>query len=121
MISRSHRFHGYNSLNFVYRNGQTVRGPLFAIKFVANPKRKSYRAAVVVSRKVHKSAVARNRMRRRLYSALQEFEPRILQPYDIVITVFQDALLEEPHKSLMHQLKKQLEAGQILNQSLSTK
>jgi ribonuclease P protein component len=60
MISRAHRFHGYNSLNFVYRNGQTVRGPLFAIKYTINPKRKSYRAAVVVSKKVNKSAVARN-------------------------------------------------------------
>jgi ribonuclease P protein component len=117
MISRAHRFHGYNSLNFVYRNGQTVRGPLFAIKYAPNAKRKSYRAAVVVSRKVHKSAVARNRMRRRLYAALQEFEPQILQPYDIVITVFQETLLEEPHKNLLHQLKKQLEAAQIINKA----
>jgi ribonuclease P protein component len=107
MISRAHRFHGYNSLNFVYRNGQIVRGPLFAIKYTLNPKRKSYRAAVVVSKKVNKSAVARNRMRRRLYGSLQEFEGQITEPYDIVFTVFHDALLEEPHKSLNHQLTNQ--------------
>jgi ribonuclease P protein component len=117
MISRAHRFHGYNSLNFVYKNGQTVRGPLFALKYVANPRRKTYRAAVVVSRKVHKSAVARNRLRRRLYSALQEFEPQINNPYDIVITVFHEVLLEEPHKNLIHQLKKQLEAANIINKA----
>jgi ribonuclease P protein component len=88
---------------------------LFAIKYASNPKRKAYRAAVVVSKKVSKSAVARNRMRRRLYAALQEYEAQILQPYDIVITVFHDAVIEEPHKNITHQLKKQLEDAGIIN------
>jgi ribonuclease P protein component len=114
MISRVHRFHGYNSLNFVYKNGQTVRGPLFAIKYVQNPRRKEYRAAVVVSRKVHKSAVARNRIRRRLYAHLRELEGRINESYDIVITVFHGTLLDEQPKNLARQLKKQLEAAGIL-------
>jgi ribonuclease P protein component len=114
MISRAHRFHGYNSLNFVYRNGQTARGPVFAIKYAPNPRRKTYRVAVVVSKKVSKSAVARNRIRRRLYAAIKEYEPQISQPYDIVITVFHDALLEEPHKNIAHQLKKQLADAGII-------
>ena len=92
-----------------------MRGPLFAIKYAPNPKRKDYRAAVVVSRKVNKSAVKRNRMRRRLYALLQEIEPSIKGPFDIVISVFHDTLLEEPPKSLKHQLKKQLEQAGILN------
>lgn len=114
MISGSHRFHGYNSLNFVYRSGDTVRGPLFALKYALNPRRKSYRAAVVVSKKVHKSAVARNRIRRRLYAAMRELGSQIDEPYDIVITVFHDTLLEEPHKNLSHQLKKELEQAGII-------
>jgi ribonuclease P protein component len=117
MISRKHRFHGHNSLNFVYKNGLTVRGPLFAIKCVLNPRRQTYRAAVVVSRKVHKSAVARNRMRRRLYAALQEFEPQINEPYDIVLTVFHDTLIDELPKNLTSQLKRQLEAAGIINKA----
>jgi ribonuclease P protein component len=117
MISRHHRFHGYNSLNFVYKNGSTIRGPLFAIKYILNPRRKTYRVAVVVSKKVHKSAVARNRVRRRLYAAMQEFESQINAPYDIVLTVFQEALLEEPPKSITHQLKRQLESAGILDKA----
>jgi ribonuclease P protein component len=117
MISRKHRFHGHNSLNFVYKNGLTVRGPLFAIKYAINPRRQTYRAAVVVSRKVHKSAVARNRMRRRLYAALQEFEPQINEPYDIVLTVFHDTLIDELPKNLTSQLKRQLEAAGIINKA----
>lgn len=113
MISTTHRFHGYNSLRNVYRHGATVRGPQFAIKALHNPRRRGYRAAVVISRKVNKSAVARNRMRRRLYEAVRGLESQINQPYDIVITVFNDSLLELPATELQQQLKKQFKEAKI--------
>lgn len=90
MISRTHRFHGLGSLRHVYTHGRTVRSPLLAVKFELNPRRSAYRAAVVVSRKVHKSAVVRNRIRRRIYEIVRRSEPGIVQPYDIVITVFSE-------------------------------
>ena len=108
MISRSHRFHGYNSLRHVYRSGRIARGAQFAIKAAPNPRRKTYRVAVVVSRKVNKSAVARNRMRRRLYELVRQYDSQITGPSDIVITVFQNSLLEQSPKELAAQLKKQL-------------
>ncbi|MBI2592209.1 ribonuclease P protein component [Candidatus Saccharibacteria bacterium] len=114
MISRKHRFRGYDSLKHVYKNGTTVRGPLFAVKFVANSKRDTYRLAVVVSRKVQKSAVARNRIRRRLYEIVRQMQEDITGPYDIVITVFHSSVLEEPADSLAHQVKKQLADAGIL-------
>ena len=114
MISRAHRFHGYNSLRHVYRHGQISRGPLFAVKAAQNPRRKSYRVAVVVSRKVNKSAVARNRIRRRLYALAREFGAGITQPVDIVITVFHDSLQETPQAELSGQLKRQLKELKIL-------
>lgn len=115
MISSLHRFHGRNSLKFAYQHGKTVRGPHFSVKSVLNPKRRSYRVAIVVSRKVHKSAVARNRMRRRLYEAVRALEKDITEPHDIVITVFQDSLLDEAPTDLARQLKKQLgEAGVLV-------
>ena len=108
MIGRQHRFHGYNSLRHVYRGGRMARGPLFAIKALDNPRRDSYRAAVVVSRKVSKSAVTRNRMRRRLYTALAELAGGFGRPHDIVITVFSDTVAGMPAAELAGQLKKQL-------------
>jgi ribonuclease P protein component len=107
MISRKHRFHGYNSLRGVYRSGKVARGGLFAVKAAPNPRRETYRVAVVVSRKVNKSAVARNRIRRRLYELSRELGSQISQPNDIVITVFHDTVLETAHKDLAGQLKKQ--------------
>lgn len=114
MISRSHRFHGYNSLRHVYRSGNTARGPVFAVKALPNDRRSSYRVAVVVSRKIHKSAVARNRMRRRLYESVRQLEPEIARPFDIVITVFQENLLETSPRQLKSQLQKQLKALGVL-------
>lgn len=114
MISRAHRFHGYGSLRYVYRHGQTARGPLFAIKAAPNPRRRAYRFAAVASRKVDKSAVRRNRIRRRLYEAIRLSEDKIVSPYDIVCTVFNGAIADEPFERLVSQLEKQLkEAGVI--------
>ncbi len=115
MISRSRRFHGFNSLKFVYRSGQTVRGPLFSIKYALNPRRQNYRLAVVVSRKVHKSAFGRNRIRRRLYEIVRQLEPKINQPFDIVLTVFHDTVITEDHKILSDQVKRQLKEAGILS------
>lgn len=100
MISRAHRFHGYNSLRFVYQHGKTVRGPLTATKHASNDRRKSYRLAVVVSKKISKSAVVRNRIRRRLYETVRLLEDRITKPEDIVITVFHEQIAELPAKEL---------------------
>jgi len=114
MISRKHRFHGYGSLKHVYKNGTTVRGPLFALKALPNPKRDSYRLAVVVSKKVNKSAVARNRIRRRLYEAVRQLEGDIIRPYDIVLSVFHSSVIDEPAESLARQVRKQLADAGIL-------
>lgn len=120
MISRAHRFHGYGSLRQVYQSGATVRGPLFAVKSLANPRRRTWRLAVVISRKVEKSAVARNRMRRRLYEAVGRLGEDIAEPYDIVLTVFSNELLHEPADSLATQVKNQLNAAGILGRRSKT-
>lgn len=114
MITKSNRFHGYGSLRYVYRHGQTVRGPLCSIKYVANTKRKKYRLAVVVSRKVHKSAVVRNRIRRRLYEAVRQLDDRIKEPYDMVMTVFHENLATIPAEELDRMVKAQLKQAKII-------
>lgn len=112
MLSRSHRFHGYGSLRYVYQNGQTVRGPLTAVKFVPNPKRTSYRLAVVVSKKVNKSAVVRNRIRRRLYEAVRILSVR--NSFDVVITVFHEQVATMPADELQRLVKAQFKQAGLL-------
>lgn len=101
MIGRLHRFHGYGSLRAVYSRGQTVRTPLMNLRFAParNPGR-PYRVAVVVSRKVHKSAVMRNRIRRRIYEAVRTSETPPPAGTDLIFTVFSDRLAALPAAKL---------------------
>ena len=112
MISRAHRFHGHGSLRYVYQHGQTVRGPLCALKYVKNERRKAYRLAVVVSKKVHKSAVKRNRIRRRLYEAVR-LNAINIEAYDMVLTVFHEQVADMPAEELSKMIRAQLKQAGI--------
>ncbi len=114
MINRVHRFHGHNSLRYVYQRGEVVRGQLMATKSIQNDRQTTYRLAVVVSKKVSKSAVKRNRIRRRIYEQVRLLESQITQPYDIVITVYGEQLAELPIQELAEQIHHQLKQSGIL-------
>lgn len=100
MLSFTHRFHGHNSLRYVYKNGQAERTRLITLKFIANPHRKRSRVAVVVSKKVLKSAVGRNRIRRRLYEMVRHRINKLETPTDIVLLVFSSEVATMPHDEL---------------------
>lgn len=88
MIPSKHRFHGHNSIRYVYSNGKSARSKVATIKYVANPHRKYSRVAVVVSKKVIKSAIGRNRIRRRIYEYVRtQALPHFSRPYDVAIIV----------------------------------
>ncbi|HSD56152.1 MAG TPA: ribonuclease P protein component [Candidatus Saccharimonadales bacterium] len=114
MIDRTHRFQGHGSLRFVYQKGQTVRGPFCALKYIVNNRRKQYRVAVVVSRKVHKSAVVRNRIRRRIYEIVRTNADNISRPYDLVITAYSDQLAIMPAEQLNQAIAEKLEKAGVL-------
>lgn len=94
MFTKSHRFHGYGSLKGVYQRGQSVRGGMISLKYVKRDPNKPYRVAVVVSKKVNKSAVKRNRIRRRVYEQVRQTGQAIEPGTDLVFTVFSDQLAE---------------------------
>ena len=112
MINRSHRFHGYNALRYVYRQGKTARGSLCTLRYVQNPNRRTYRLAVVVSKKQHKSAVVRNRIRRRIYEAGRELIPQAAA-YDLVITVMSDQLAIVSKKDINNILSQLLQISTV--------
>lgn len=115
MINRAHRFHGHNSLRFVYQHGIVQRSPLITIKYIKNSKRSVYRLAVVVSKKVSKSAVLRNRIRRRIFEQVRLHQSSITSPFDIVITVFNEQIANMPAPELNKLIKSQLTQAKILS------
>jgi ribonuclease P protein component len=108
MLSKKHRFHGHSSLNYVYRKGKNVRSPFCVMRFVPG-KYETYRIAVVVNKKVAKSAPARNRIRRRIYETIRLQANDYLKNQDIVITVFDDRFLYAPYKEIAKSIKQQLQ------------
>lgn len=104
MISSLYRFHGHNSLRYVYSKGKAVRSQLFTIKYVANTRRTRPRFSVVVSKKVIKSAVGRNRIRRRLYEYLRINMDRLDGVYDIVVICTSAELRTLPYVQIAEQL-----------------
>lgn len=101
MLSFTHRFHGHGSLRYVYKNGRAVRTHLMTLKHVSNPHRKHSRFSVVVSKKVHKGAVGRNRIRRRLYEIIRQEIPKIHTPHDVAVIVFTSEVMTMPHDDLV--------------------
>jgi ribonuclease P protein component len=100
MLSNAFRFHGHGSLRYVYKNGQAVRSHHVTVKYTPNPHRKDSRFAVVVSKKVLKSAVGRNRVRRRIYEIIRNDLPHIKNVSDVVVIVFSAELASMPSEEL---------------------
>ena len=114
MLARKHRFHGLGSLKSVFKYGQNIKGPLISLRHNLNPHRKEYRCAVVVSRKVHRSAVVRNRIRRRVYEDVRGIESQISRPYDLVFTIHSDQLAKMEAAKLRSQIQDLLSRAKIL-------
>lgn len=114
MVSKQHRFHGYNKLTTVYRKGQTSRSYLMSLKYLKNPRQSTYRLAVVVSRKVHKSAVVRNRIRRRIFELYRLHAPQFTDDYDMIVTVFSEQIADMPADKLRDAVQKQLAQAGII-------
>lgn len=107
MLAKINRFHGYNSLNYVYRRGKIVRGPYCSMRFVPN-RNDNFRIAVVISKKVAKSAPDRNRIRRRVYEAIRNHAKENPINQDIVVTIFNNRFLEATNLELNEAIKHQL-------------
>lgn len=70
MLSKRYRFHSRGGVRYTYQHGKSIRKPNITLVHAVNTRGRQ-RFAVVVSKKVAKSAVERNRIRRRVYEAIR--------------------------------------------------
>jgi ribonuclease P protein component len=117
MIPFKYRFHGHNSLRYVYKNGHAVRSRLVTLKYIENPTRNKSRIAVVVGKKVIKSAVSRNRIRRRIYEYLRPTISNLSKTYDIVIIVSSSEVLTMSSTELVEQLNQTVDQSSLYKKS----
>lgn len=118
MLAFKYRFHGHGSLRYVYTHGHTVRSHLMSLKYSYHPKRTTSRVAVVISKKVIKGAVGRNRVRRRVYEVIRHELPKLQDNCDLVFIIFSAEVLSQPSPELAQAVQHLLgEAGVYKNQS----
>lgn len=74
-----------------------MRGRGIALKYAKNTRRDQARVAVVVSKKVSKSAVVRGRIRRRIFEVVRaNHQDIITHPIDMVFSVYDESFADMP-------------------------
>lgn len=87
MLSKKYRFHSRGGVKYTYSHGKTIRSPKLSLVYNENT-RGFQRFAVVVSKKIAKSAVVRNRIRRRVYEAIRYELPDFNKKQDNIFVVY---------------------------------
>jgi ribonuclease P protein component len=100
MLTRSNRFHGHGGVRRAYRLGRPIRSHNATLHVLRNDKVRRTKVAVVVSRKVDKSAVRRNRIRRRIYELVRPELHMFTNPTELVFTVYSVELATMPSQEL---------------------
>ena len=90
-LNKKYRFHARGGVKYVYQHGKTVRKTQMSLVFMPN-ERGFTRVAVVVSKKVAKSAVERNRIRRRVFEILRLNFDLVPKKNDYIFVVYSKAV-----------------------------
>ncbi len=87
MLPQAHRGLQRSDFHRMYKSGKTLKTAFFRIKTAQNtdPGHETGRFGVVISAKLIKGAVKRNRLRRQIYAILAEIQPKLAKKADIVI------------------------------------
>lgn len=100
MLSKKYRFHSRGGVRFTYQKGKTIRTPKMSLVHNENS-RGHQRFAVVISKKVIKSAVGRNRVRRRVYEAIRMNLPYFKDNKDCIFVIYSKDVKEMEFDSLL--------------------
>jgi len=98
VIAKQHRFHGHNSVSRV--RGGAARSQNCSLFYAKSKPGSDYKMAIVVSKKISKIAVERNRIRRRLYEIIRTSHVFDAIPIQAVFVVHSRTLADMPHEEL---------------------
>ncbi len=114
MLSKLHRFHGHQSVRRIYKQGRAHRNSLGGLHVYSDPSHPVTHVAVVVSKKVHKSAVVRNRIRRRIYELVRVHMAEFARPAQMVFTIYQVEAASMPASELAKEVHDLLDRAKLL-------
>ena len=99
MLNKKYRFHSRGGVRYVYQKGKTIRSSKMSLVYTPNT-RGFTRLAVVVSKKVNKTAIGRNHMRRRVYEVLRKNFALIPPKTDYIFVIYSRDVLTMPFNEL---------------------
>jgi ribonuclease P protein component len=107
VLRRNRRISGRQRIQSVLKEGDRLKGRSIVMLKKANDKEWNC-YGVVVSKKVHKSAVRRNRVRRRIYESIRLLEKDGLVPSDPpsdIVLLARSSILEKDFAEIQSALK----------------
>lgn len=116
MLKKRYRFHSRGGVKYTYKQGKTIRSPYLNLVYAKNS-RHHQRFAVVVSKKIEKTAVGRNRIRRRVYEAIRTQLPDYKEHKDCIFVVYNKDIATIPFDELCATIKKLLKKSQKASSS----
>lgn len=111
MLSQKYRFHSRGGVRYTYQKGKTIRTTMMSLVFAPNT-RGYRRFAVVISKKVLKTAVGRNRIRRRIYEAIRLELDHYPAPRDYIFVVYNQSFATMPFADLRRTVRELLDRSQ---------
>lgn len=107
MLKRAYRLRKDRDFQKIYRKGQRRTSPNFTLYYLPT-KFAVTQVGFVVSKKVSKSAVVRNRLRRRATAIVEELYAHIQPSKQVIILIRQDfsAMIPQELKKELHNLLK---------------
>lgn len=112
MLPKKHRLSKYADVNLTAAKGRGFFSQSFVIKFLANNKTLEPRFTVVVSNKVSKSAVVRNRLKRIIRDELYKFIDKIRSGNYVII--LKRSAINTDSEGIRKELNQALLKGKIL-------
>jgi len=104
MLSRQLRLVKEKDFQKIFKRGKSSYCKIFSIKFLANGLEVN-RYGIIISTKVSKKAVERNKLKRQFREALKGFDKKLINGFDLVLIVFPVALNRE-YKFIKSELEK---------------
>lgn len=105
MLNQKYRFHSRGGVRYTYKQGKTIRIPKISLIYNQN-KKGGQRFAVVVSKKVCKHAVDRNRIRRRVYEAIRLNHINFYPKQDYIFVIYSQDFLRMPFNDIEDMIRK---------------
>lgn len=112
MLKQENRLKNDTDIKTLFAKGRSVFDINFGMKYKKNSVSNS-RFAIVVGTKVSKSAVVRNKIKRRIRAVLEKHMPEMKPGFDVLIMVKKEALTQT-FDQVTHQIEHMLKRAKLL-------